>query len=197
MLCLAPLWLMLLALWTAIGSGDAVTRHFIALRDAWPETTRALHILTDWSLRGLYALWAGLFVYSLCTGKKRGMRRVLIFALVQIGVTMLAVQAAKWAIGRPRPLFALEGAGFLPWSTENRSHSFPSGHSAEATGACSGLAIWKNSTAVSLFLGLIIAFVGFSRIYLSKHHLTDVAAGSLVGLLASLLLSHLCNRETP
>ena len=49
----------------------------------------------------------------------------------------------------------------------------------------------------TLFLGLIVALVGFSRIYLSMHHISDVAGGLVAGVLAGLLNHHLCSREQP
>lgn len=196
LLCFIPLWVLLCAIWLLVGTDDQVTRHFSALREEWPDATRVMQVLTHWTLRAFYFFWAGLCLYCLYKGNRRGARQVALFALVQIVVTMLLVQAVKWTVGRPRPLLALEGVGYLPWSFANASHSFPSGHTAEASGAGSSLALWTRSPLWCGLIGLIIAFVGFSRIYLSKHHLSDVAAGSLVGLVAGLLFSHLCSRET-
>ncbi|MDL2266463.1 phosphatase PAP2 family protein, partial [Desulfovibrio sp. OttesenSCG-928-G15] len=125
--------------------GDEVTRYFSALREEWPEVTQAMRVLTHWVLRALYVVWAGLCVYCLYKGDRRSVRRVVLFALVQIAVTMLMVQAVKWTVGRPRPLLALKGVGYVPFVSANSSHSFPSGHTAEASGAGSALALWTRS----------------------------------------------------
>jgi membrane-associated phospholipid phosphatase len=45
-------------------------------------------------------------------------------------------------------------------------------------------------------MGLLIAFVGFSRLYLSRHHLSDVAVGMACGALAGLFVHYLYCRES-
>ena len=68
------------------------------------------------------------------------------------------------------------------------SYSFPSGHAATIFAMCLILAgFTRNKTLKILFL--FIAFlVAFSRVYLSQHFLTDMYAGSFIGILSSVLI---------
>lgn len=84
----------------------------------------------------------------------------------------------------PRPKVVFEGLYNLHF-VENvhlhSSHSFPSGHTAGAFALFIALAL-INKRPVYQFLFLVIAvLVGYSRMYLSQHFLTDVVVGSLVG----------------
>ena len=191
-LCLAPLAVMIVFLASGVGTGDELTCCFTALRGEMPLLTETMEFLTSWLLYGIYAVY-GLFLLRACiTGDRACVVRVLIFALAQIVCTVLLVQFAKTAIGRPRPLLALGGAPYSPWVLESDLHSLPSGHTAEASGAASVLAAEFRRSALSLVLGLFVALVAFSRLYLSRHHLSDVVAGACLGLGASLLNFYLC-----
>jgi membrane-associated phospholipid phosphatase len=66
--------------------------------------------------------------------------------------------------------------------------TFPSGHSASAFVIFFSLAIMANSRWLKFFLFIMAIMVGFSRVYLSQHFLTDVYAGSIIGLLSVLLV---------
>jgi len=89
---------------------------------------------------------------------------------------------SKLAFHRDRPLF--------PVYTET-NFSFPSGHATVAVAVFGFIAyfLFKNTKRIIfrifIILGalLVIAAVGFSRIYLGVHYLSDVLAGYLLGLL--------------
>ena len=95
-----------------------------------------------------------------------------------------ALQAvAKWSIGRARP-------DESPWG-------FPSGHVLSLV-VFFGLMVWLVATAsrrrrrwralASALCLLTVAVVAFSRVYLDRHWLSDVAGGLTIGL-AYLLLA--------
>lgn len=96
---------------------------------------------------------------------------------------MLVNHALKLAVHRQRPA----------WSdlvTEPSSYSFPSGHTMAATMLYGFIAVvcvrlfrpWRwRAFAVSGAL-LLVLVVGFSRIYLGVHYLTDVLAGMAAGI---------------
>jgi membrane-associated phospholipid phosphatase len=101
--------------------------------------------------------------------------------------TLAVTAVIKVIVGRARPLDALTAAD---------SGAFPSGHTSRAA-AVLGLGIW----AVVLLarhpgmrvlgvtvLGVGIALMGFSRLYLGVHWPTDVAYGLIVGLAWLLVL---------
>lgn len=194
-ICFAPLALMAAILIYRAGSGDDLTRFFTSLRETMPLTTSLMALLSDWLIYSLYGIYAVIFTLALRSGNRPEVRRVCIFALVQLFVTILLVQIVKTAIGSPRPLEALNGAGASPWGLDKEYHSFPSGHTAEASSAALTLAARFRRPLLSLLFGLFIAFVAFSRLYLSRHHLPDIAGGACAGLAASLLNFYLCYGE--
>ncbi len=102
--------------------------------------------------------------------------------------TEATVWATKFAVDRPRP-------AFLPGVATASSPSFPSAHSAgtlaivgilavlvasHRTGRAERAAVWGIAAAVVLL-------IGFSRLFLNVHYLSDVASGFLVGGLWLLL----------
>lgn len=195
LLCLAPLGILIVWLALDIGSGNTLTRYFIGKRQQFPEATSLMQFLTNWIPYLLYAVFGLFLLKSLSARAHATTRNICVFVLVQLGITIFLVQTVKFLVGSPRPLPALEGAGFSPFCLSSDFHSFPSGHTAETTGAASVLAILVRRSPFSLCMGIVIALVGFFRVYLSRHGLSDLAAGAFFGTLASSLTFYLCSRE--
>ncbi len=99
--------------------------------------------------------------------------------LVPIGAS-LTTYWLKIAFARPRPEAALRAL---------TDFSFPSGHATGAVaffGFVAWLAVYNRWLSPALALGLggtLVALIGFSRLYLGVHYLSDVANGYLVGAL--------------
>ncbi len=101
-------------------------------------------------------------------------------------LTLAGAEAATWAakflVGRARPAF-LEGVSAA-------SPSFPSAHATVAVALYGflGLAVasgWpERRRAVLLAAAGAVGLIGFSRLFLSLHYLSDVLAGYAVGGLA-------------
>lgn len=68
----------------------------------------------------------------------------------------------------------------------NEYHSFPSGHTATAFSMFLILSIYFNKRLTSIFFLIIVALVGFSRVYLAQHFPLDVLAGSIIGVIVSM-----------
>jgi membrane-associated phospholipid phosphatase len=102
--------------------------------------------------------------------------------LTTVSGSALTAQILKVLVARPRPELAL-----YPLD----SFSFPSGHATSAMalyGVIAYILLWGSERSpyryLGLFLcGLAISLVGFSRIYLGFHYLTDVLAGYVIGAL--------------
>ena len=105
--------------------------------------------------------------------------------LAPLWTTLAGAEATTWAgkyvIGRTRP-------SFLDAVTE-ASPSFPSGHATAATAligflayvTARGLPSLRQRFEASFWAAVIIGLICFSRVFLSLHYLSDVAAGVLVG----------------
>lgn len=131
----------------------------------------------------------------------RNLREFIFPLLVTVTGSSMFNLLGKVAIHRQRP----PGVGVY---TET-SFSFPSGHAAMAA-ALYGFAVyflWRRSATWGrrlniLFAGIfLIAAIGFSRLYLGVHFLSDVLGGTLLGLLWLIIgicmtERHLC-RENP
>ncbi len=102
-------------------------------------------------------------------------------------VTMISVHAAKLMVRRPRPI----GIDLLvPMPPD---WSFPSAHTAQATAFFLALTLIAMRTLppfwagfIAVFSLLIVAIVGYSRVYLQVHYVSDVLAGMILAMLAVL-----------
>lgn len=110
--------------------------------------------------------------------------------LSSVALSGIAANILKGLLGRARPrLYVHEQIyGFDFFHTEYSWLSFPSGHSATALGAASAMAlIFPRYKTFFYFVGITVAA---SRVILAQHWLSDVIAGSVLGLAVTLLLYH-------
>jgi undecaprenyl-diphosphatase len=120
---------------------------------------------------------AGLFLWL----TKHRYSTVLLLVATLGGIVINNVM--KLYFDRPRPQV-------FEWGTHAMSSSFPSGHSMSAvivytTVAYLAARLQKQRWArwATMFVALVvIALIGFSRMYLGVHYPSDVAAGAVVGL---------------
>jgi len=87
--------------------------------------------------------------------------------------------------------FSLEAKQIVVHKVEgvelHQLHSFPSGHTSTAFSMALLLAALMKQRIWVVLLPFVALAVGFSRIYLSQHFLTDVSAGMVVGIVSSYL----------
>jgi undecaprenyl-diphosphatase len=197
LLCLAPLALVLAWLALSIGTGRELAAHFTDLRPRQPILTDVMLVVTYAAAPLSYGLYGWFFWRGIRAPDPALLRLAIAYALVQICLSFLLVRFLKIAVGRPRPQSLLLGAGYEPFTLEHGNHSFPSGHTSEIIGTCAPLATRRRRHFFSLGLGLVTALIGYSRIYLSMHHIADIAAGMGIGLLGALAIHYFSLRGTP
>lgn len=145
---------------------------------------------SQWYLGGGLLLW---LFFRKKDPRKAGGGLLLLSSVALSGI---AVNILKSILGRARPrLYIHEQVyGFDFFHIEYAWLSFPSGHSATALGAASALAlIFPRYKTVFYIAGITIAA---SRIILTQHYLSDVLAGSFLGLATTLLLYQQHFRKT-
>lgn len=67
------------------------------------------------------------------------------------------------------------------------TYSFPSGHTSSSFAASCMLASCFGAVSIPAFIFAVL--MGFSRVYLRVHYLTDVLAGAVLGSICSLLIN--------
>ena len=184
LLSIAPLALLLCALWGLLGSEKEITLFFTHYRNAHPTATWWIELYTNTGNAFFYIFYAALFWWGIRKEKPELTRFVLAYVLAQLLVGFVLGRIFKFAIGRPRPLF---DGPFTPLAFDSGHHSFPSGHTTEIIGAGLPLIQRYKSVILALLLSLVTATMGFSRIYLSAHHPSDVAGGIILGSVAGYL----------
>jgi undecaprenyl-diphosphatase len=138
-----------------------------------------------------------LLVLSLFTATCLFYKRFLtkgVLLLSAIGANTLCVETTKMLVHSSRPLNGL---------VQETGYSFPSGH-ASATVVYLGLLAYfawlhlkpvKVKTVLNVVFTVVAALVGFDRVYLNAHWLSDVIGGYMLGAfwatLSILVMQHL------
>jgi undecaprenyl-diphosphatase len=146
-----------------------------------PEDKRLLRGLLDaisHSCDSWYWLIALVIIWAVTDGTPRQIAIFMAFGLFLLAAIVLA---AKFLIKRPRP----EGEfGQIYRITD--PHSFPSGHAARAM-AIAVMVSTLGGVWVALLVFAWAILVGYSRIALALHYVSDVVAGWLIGLIGGLV----------
>ncbi|MBB1283054.1 phosphatase PAP2 family protein [Flavisolibacter sp. BT320] len=132
-------------------------------------------------------IWVPLFLYTLIYR-----RDFFIAVLAALIICTFITHFGKRVIfeGTPRPLRLLEDAArAVPLMTgrDAYSNSFPSGHTSTAFTFSLLLAFLIRRKFVVYVFPIIAFLVGYSRVYLAQHFVTDVLAGTVIGIISSYL----------
>ena len=138
----------------------------------WPE-----HFAVGLLLAGI-AWWRG----------SKKWTRIFLAMLIALALAGLAGRVIKISAGRARPSVKTEEVWNGP-RFSSKFHAFPSGHVAASTAFFAVLcfANWRIGLAC-LPIPLVI---GFSRMYVAAHYLSDVICAALLGILCAILVARL------
>jgi membrane-associated phospholipid phosphatase len=147
---------------------------------ATPPLTKAMFVVTSFGSTAVGTCIA--IAFGLYLIRRRNIYWLISLVLAVPGGGLLN-KLLKYVFHRPRPLFP------DPLLTLS-SYSFPSGHTMTATVLYGVIAAyllsksknWGQRLLILLGAGCLIALVGFSRMYLGAHYLSDVWAAIAEGL---------------
>ena len=139
-----------------------------------------------WTNLGDGLIWVPLFLYVILF--KRKFFVAILASLIICTVITHFLKRVVFA-DELRPVLALGAEkiriieGFIP----HTNNSFASGHSSTAFTLALLLSYLAKNRFWVFFFPVVGFFVGYSRIYLAQHFVTDVFAGMLIGILSSYL----------
>src|SRR5437660_12878943 len=136
----------------------------------WPE-----HFALGLILAGI-AWWRG----------NKKWTRIFLSMLIALAIAGVVGRGIQIATGRARPSVRTEEV----WNRFSaKYHAFPSGH-VTASMAFFGVLFFA-SRRIGLVCLAIPIVIGFSRMYVTAHYLSDVVCAAVVGILTALLMAHL------
>ncbi len=145
---------------------------------------RYVSLLGDWPLHAA----VGLVLLGLAW--RRGSEewtRIFLAMLLAMMLAGVADTVIKRTVPRARPSVHTD----IRWGGprfSSKYHSFPSGHVGASTAFFGVLLIARRR--VGLVCGAIPVLIGFSRMYLGAHYLSDVVCAAVLGTLCALVVGH-------
>lgn len=114
-------------------------------------------------------------------------KRIFLSMVIALAIAGVSGHVIKIAVSRARPSVKLERVE--PWSRfSSNYHAFPSGHVAASTAFFGVLFFVSRRIGVACLP--IVILIGFSRLYLAAHYLSDVVCAAILGILSALLVAH-------
>jgi undecaprenyl-diphosphatase len=112
--------------------------------------------------------------------------RIFLSMLIALSIAGLAARAIKISTGRARPSVKAEQIWNGP-RLSSKYHAFPSGHVVAST-AFFAVLVFANRR-IGLPCLAIPILIGFSRIYLGAHYLSDVVCAAILGILCAMAVA--------
>ena len=141
----------------------------------WPE-----HMAVGLILAGI-AWWRG----------NKKWTRIFLSMLIALAIAGVVGRGIQIATGRARPSVRTEEV----WNRFSaKYHAFPSGH-VTASMAFFGVLFFANRRVAVACLPIPI-LIGFSRIYIGAHYLSDVVCGVILGILSAVLVARVFLRQS-
>jgi len=145
---------------------------------------RYVSLLGDWPLHAA----VGLVLLGLAW--RRGSEewtRIFLAMLIAMSLAGLTGHVIKRTIPRPRPSVHTDTAWGGP-RFSSKYHSFPSGHVSASTAFFGVLIIARRR--IGLVCLSIPILIGFSRMYIGAHYLSDVVCAAVLGILCALIVAY-------
>jgi undecaprenyl-diphosphatase len=163
---------------------DEAVRDFIASHQnpGVRNFMRSVSRFGDWLEH--FALGLILLTVAWWRGNKKW-TRIFLSMLIALAIAGLAGRVIKISTGRARPSVKIEQGWNGPrWST--KYHAFPSGHVVAST-AFFAILVFANRR-IGLPCLAIPILIGFSRLYVGAHYLSDAVCAAVLGILCAILV---------
>ena len=144
---------------------------YVSLFGDWPSHAAAGLVLLGLAWRRGSEEWTRIFL-------------AMLLAMMLAGVAGTVI---KRTVPRPRPSVQTETRWGGP-RFSSKYHSFPSGHVAASTAFFGVLFIARRRIGLACLP--IPILIGFSRMYLGAHYLSDVVCAAILGTLCALIVAH-------
>jgi|SRR5690625_2620852 len=146
-----------------------------------PLLDQCMILLSEYGATVFVLLLGGIWLLRKRDGSSQ---HAVLFALLAIVLALGFNQVIGYFYFRPRP-FVLNDVSLLILKSAE-SNSFPSNHAAGAF-AIAFVFLWQQRILGILLLGLAV-LLALSRIYVGVHYPLDILAGTLLALLATVLV---------
>jgi undecaprenyl-diphosphatase len=178
---------------TAAFHFDNVVRDFIAQHQnpTMRNFMRNVSRFGDWLEH--FALGLILLAVAWWRGNKKW-TRIFLSMLIALAIAGLAGRVIKISTGRARPSVKTEQGWNGPRLSGSKYHSFPSGHVIAST-AFFAVLVFANRRIGLPSLAIPI-LIGFSRLYVGAHYLSDVVCAAVLGVLCAILVWRFGNRKS-
>jgi len=162
-----------------------------------PDYLYIPEFFTHYGLYLFYMIFGAIGIYALVKKKRNLIYLCLAYIIAQLVFSLMVVRLFKIVFGRARPGWGTE---FTFFAMRFKYNAFPSGHSADAfvSGVFLFYLLNQSKYAGYRFLPLIYAFlIAISRVFVSSHYPSDVAAGMAIGILGAWFSISRCQRQSP
>jgi undecaprenyl-diphosphatase len=124
------------------------------------------------------------FGAALCIPRRYRKYGIMVFFAIGLSY-VVGSMILKPLVARPRPCDLFPNVPLL--TDKPDGFSFPSGHTIAAFAGAT--VIWMANWRFGIPALVLAALVGFSRIYLFAHFLTDTLAGAVLGILCAIAMA--------
>ena len=169
---------------------DDAVRNFVAQHQNRVSRSfmRNISRFGDWPEH--FALGLILAGVAWCRGNKKW-TRIFLAMLMALAIAGVVARSIEIATGRARPSVGTEE---VRNRFSSKYNAFPSGH-VTASMAFFGVLFFANRRVAVACLPIPI-LIGFSRIYIGAHYLSDVVCGVILGILSAVLVARVFLRQS-